>query len=409
MKDNDRYKTLYEITKALNSLAADVVLKNVVESITRAVDAKGCSLMVLTPDKRELVHLVSYGLSHSYLEKGPVKTDAIINDVLQGKPVVILDVNQDPRIQYKEQAKKEGIVSMLSIPLMPQGEVLGIVRVYTSEIRQFPPEDIEFWSVLANVGAIALGKARVYEALREDLEARCKELAAMVEEKDRFLRFLSIAAHDLKAPLTAIQSYFGVMLGGFSGELNEKQRTMMERSSLRITELLHLISNLLDIPRIETGQLVQEMKECSLLEVINNCLNEMRSLAEQKGIKLKAQLPETLPEVYGSSPRLQQVITNLLNNAICYTLEGEVVVGATDLEKDIQVDVIDTGIGIPSDDLARIFTDFFRASNVKTKGTGLGLSISKRIIEAHGGKIWVESPYHGSGKGSKFSFTLPKR
>jgi signal transduction histidine kinase len=248
----------------------------------------------------------------------------------------------------------------------------------------------------------------VHEALGKSLEERCKELSEMMQERDRFLRFLGIAAHDLKAPLSAIQSYFGVMLGGFSGELNEKQRQMIERSSVRITELLNLISNLLDIPTIETGHLVQEMKECSLSEVINSCLNEMRGLAAQKNIDLKAELPEILPEVYGSGPRLRQVITNLVNNAINYTQEGGVLIKVTEEAMDIKVEVTDTGMGIPSGDLTNIFTDFFRASNVKTKGTGLGLSISKRIVEAHGGKIWCESPCRESNKGTRFTFTLPK-
>lgn len=408
MEIEHRYQTLYSLTKALNSLAPEVVLHNFVESTTKAVNARGCSLMLFTPDKSQLVHTVSWGLSSDYLEKGPVKSDSVIDQVLKGQAVVIVNANMDPRIQYKDQAKREGIASMLSIPLMPSGEVTGIMRVYTSEPRQFSDADIDFLSCLANMGAMALQRAAVHAALSKNLEERCKEIADMTEERNRFLRFLSVAAHDLKAPLAAIQSYFGVMLGGFSGDLNEKQRAMIERSSLRITELLKLISNLLDIPRIETGQLVQEMKECCLIDVINSCITEMRDLAAQKGLVLKAVLPPNVCPVYGSAPRLQQVITNLVNNAINYTSAGEVVVRATERDADVQIDVIDSGIGIPAEDLPHIFTDFFRASNVTSKGTGLGLSISKRIVEAHHGKIICESPCLETKAGSRFSFTLPK-
>jgi signal transduction histidine kinase len=218
-----------------------------------------------------------------------------------------------------------------------------------------------------------------------------------------------MAAHDLKAPLAAIQSYNKVMLGGFSGELNEKQRNMVGRSSQRITELLNLISDLLDIPRIETGQVMQEMKEISLRQVVKHSLDELRDVAEQKGVKLKAELPRPLTRIRGSAPRLQQVIINLVDNAINYTPEGTVTVRVTERDNDIQVEVMDTGIGIPPEDLPRLFHDFFRASNVETKGTGLGLSIAKRIVETHGGKISVESPCLESNCGSKFSFTLPKR
>jgi len=255
---------------------------------------------------------------------------------------------------------------------------------------------------------VQLRESLLQEKTRE-LEQSTKEIAKLEEEKSRFLSFLGIAAHDLKAPLTAIQGYLWVLVGGFAGELNERQKNMLDRSTHRIKELLDLISDLLDIPRIETGQIVQEMKDVSLGQVVKKCLQDQRGLAKEKGVKLKVELPEKLPRIRGSSPRLQQVITNLVNNAIIYTPEGTVTVIVKEKENDIQVEVIDTGIGIPSEELPRMFEDFFRASNVETKGTGLGLSITKRIVEAHGGNIWVESPYPGSDVGSKFTLTLPKK
>ena len=242
-----------------------------------------------------------------------------------------------------------------------------------------------------------------------ELVQASKEIAKLEEERNRFLRFIGIAAHDLKAPLTAIQGFLWIMLGGYSGELADKQRNMLERSSRRITELLNLISDLLDIPRIETGQIVEEMKEVSLRQVVERSLKDLRDLAKQKGIKLKAELPQALPKIRGSSPRLQQVITNLVSNAINYTPEGTVTIRVREGDNDISVEVMDTGIGIPPDDLPRVFDDFFRASNVEAKGTGLGLSIVKRLVEAHGGRIWVESPCPESNTGSKFTFTLPKK
>jgi len=242
-----------------------------------------------------------------------------------------------------------------------------------------------------------------------ELEQASREVAKLEEEKSRFLSFLGVAAHDLKAPLTAIQGFLWVMLGGFSGELNDKQRNMLERSSRRISELLNLISDLLDIPRTETGQIVQEMKEISLREVVRRSLDDLRNSAKEKGVKLKVELPQGLPKIHGSSLRLQQVITNLVGNAINYTPEGMVTLRVTEQGRDLQVEVIDTGIGIPSEDLSRVFDDFFRASNVEARGTGLGLSIAKRIVEAHRGRIWVESPCPESNMGSKFTFTLPKR
>ncbi|HEY77804.1 MAG TPA: HAMP domain-containing histidine kinase [Dehalococcoidia bacterium] len=241
------------------------------------------------------------------------------------------------------------------------------------------------------------------------LEKASIEIAKLEEEKQRFLHFLGIAAHDLKAPLTAIQGFLWIMLGGYSGELSDKQKNMLERSSRRITELLNLISDLLDIPRIETGQTMQDIKEISLREVVRRSLDDLRNTAKEKGIKLKVEIPQNLPRIQGSSPRLQQVITNLVSNAISYTPEGTVTIRITEKAKELQVEVIDTGIGIPPDELPQVFDDFFRASNVEARGTGLGLSISRRIVEAHGGRIWVESPYPENNRGSKFTCTLPKK
>lgn len=393
MKEEHRYKILYEIAQELTSdLAPGEVLNTIVRTICDASRAKGCSLMLLTPDRRELTHTIAYGLSDWYIRKGVVKVDTAIAQALSGKQVTILDATSDPRVQYQEQAKKEGIVSILSLPLMRHDRVIGIVRIYTSKRCQFSVKEMEFFNALANLGAIALERVELLE-----------------KEKRQFLDFLSITAHDLKAPLSAIQSFLSVMLGGFAGELNEKQRHMIERSSQRIIELLKLISDLLDIPRIEMGQLVQEMRAISLTQIIESFAEEGSSLAKQKGIEFSIDISPNLPLVNGSSSRLQQVIVNLVNNAISYTIEGEVVIRTREADGEILVEIVDTGCGIPPDDLPRVFEDFFRASNTETKGTGLGLSISKRIIEAHEGRIWVESPCPETGMGSKFCFILPRK
>jgi signal transduction histidine kinase len=254
---------------------------------------------------------------------------------------------------------------------------------------------------------VALGERLLAEKTGE-LERASSEISDLREEREKFLRFIGIAAHDLKAPLTAIQGFLWVILGGFAGKISEKQKNMLERSSHRITELLALISDLLDIPRIETGQIVQEMKEISLLQVVRDSIESERHLAEENGVRIKVEVPEVLGPIRGSAPRLKQVITNLVNNAIKYTPGGTVTVRVQEQDKDLLIEVMDTGIGIPHEDMPRLFEDFFRASNVEIKGTGLGLSIVKRIVEAHGGKIWAESPCPETNTGCKFSCTLPK-
>jgi signal transduction histidine kinase len=137
-------------------------------------------------------------------------------------------------------------------------------------------------------------------------------------------------------------------------------------------------------------------------------VEEARSTAEDKGLSLIIDIPHRLPPAYGSMARLQQVLTNLLGNAIKFTPPGGTVsLTLAEGYDGIKVEVADTGIGIPADELPHIFDDFYRGSNVKTPGTGLGLSIVNRILSAHGGQIGAESPCTESGMGSKFTFTLP--
>jgi len=165
------YQSLYEVAAAVNSTrASEAILHYIVENVTKTVGAKGCSLMLLTPDRRLLLHTAAYGLSDWYVRKGPVSADKSISEALEGKPVAVLDATEDERIQYREQAKKEGIASILSVPMMLREEIIGVIRVYTAEPRHFTMDDIYFVGAVANLGAIALENVRLYESVQKDYE-----------------------------------------------------------------------------------------------------------------------------------------------------------------------------------------------------------------------------------------------
>ena len=165
------YTSLYELAATLNSARApDSIFQSVVEGVAKAMEAKGCSLMLLSPDKKVLLHTVAYGLSDWYVRKGLVSADKSISEALDGKAVAILDATKDDRIQYQEQAKKEGISSILSVPTMLREETIGVIRVYTAEPYHFTMEDMYFVGAVANLGAIALENARLYEATQKDYE-----------------------------------------------------------------------------------------------------------------------------------------------------------------------------------------------------------------------------------------------
>ena len=170
-KRQDYYESIYQITSILNS-ARDprALLHSIVESVAKTIEAKACSLMLLTAERDVLLHTVAYGLSDWYLRKGPVKVTKLISDVLKGKPVAVLDATTDERILYREQAKKEGIASMLSVPMMLRGEVIGVLRVYTTKPYRFTKDDIHFVETVANLGAVALENLRAYDMLQKDYE-----------------------------------------------------------------------------------------------------------------------------------------------------------------------------------------------------------------------------------------------
>jgi len=412
----DYYKVLYEIARDINStLAVDKVLNALVDGVTGALGVKGCSLMLLSPDRKELIHTVAYGLSDWYVKKGPLWADDAISGVLKGRPLAIMDMGVDPRVRYREQAIKEGIVSTMSVPIRLDEEIIGIIRVYSAERRKFTQEEVGFLSTAANLGAMALEKAKAHESLGKDYQQRLleieqsrRELARLEEAKNQLMRFISVVAHDLKSPLAAIQSYFGVLLGGYSGPLTDKQKQMIERSSQRIGGLLELISDLLDISRVELGWLPKEAKVVRPIEVLKTPIDDTMAAAQQKGLKFEVNVAPDVPSICASPVRLQQVFANLLNNAVKFTPPGGTVsLVATRRDGDVLFEVSDTGIGIPSQDLPRMFEEFFRASNTQGLGTGLGLAIVRRVVEAHCGKVWVESPPPGTAIGTRFTVLLP--
>lgn len=238
-------------------------------------------------------------------------------------------------------------------------------------------------------------------------------MLAIVSSRLRHVRLtlanvLSVASHDLKAPLAAVQSYLKVILGGFAGEINDQQREMLQRCSIRISGFLELIDNILDLSRFDAGKL--DIEEVQLSRVVEDSVASVAPLAEEKAMKIGVAIPDGLPKIRGSSKRLQQVVTNLVVNAIKFTPRGgKISVKVRDTNEHIEVEVADTGIGISAEDLPKLFSDFYRGSRKEGTGAGLGLAIAKRIVEAYGGKIWAQSPCPETGVGSKFTFTLPKR
>src|SRR5436190_2537314 len=214
-------------------------------------------------------------------------------------------------------------------------------------------------------------------------------------------------SHELRTPLNAILGYTELMADGAYGEPSEKMLGVLKRLESNGKHLLGLINDVLDLSKIEAGQLVLDLADYSLGDVAHSVFSAVEPLAADKKLTFKAEVESNLPRGRGDERRLTQVLLNLVGNALKFTDAGEVVLKASATNGSFHLSVRDTGPGISAADQAKLFQEFQQADNSITRkkgGTGLGLAISKRIVEMHGGRIWVESIM---GQGSTFFVTLP--
>jgi len=259
-----------------------------------------------------------------------------------------------------------------------------------------------------------------YEQQARAQERELEEISRKLAELDRMrVFFLGLASHDLKTPLAVVANYLQAILDGFVGEIGgnvEKQRRWMERANVRVLELIRLINDFLDVSQLAPERILVGMERMSpalFNDAVQRSVEEVRARAEEKGITLRVALSRQLPPVHAAVRRLQQVITNLLDNAVKFSpRQAEVVLEVRQQGDGIRVDVVDTGPGIPTLYVSHVFEDYFRVRRKEfLPGAGLGLSTARKIIEAHGGEIWVESPCFEDAQerkyGSRFSFTLP--
>ena len=394
----NKTQTLYDIAKAVTStLNLTEVLNIIVRLATKEMNAKACLIRLLDEDRRRLRVGAAYGLSEEYLAKGPVDIDksAVDREALRGKPVSVLDVSKDPGLQYPGEAMKEGIRSVLCVPLNIREDTIGILKLYKGEIHRFTDEEVEFLTALASQGVVAIGNARTYQRL-EDLEQKKSEFVFMV-------------AHELKSPVAAIQSILRVLLEGYAGEIFQKQKDLIGRAERRLIALQSLIRDLLALGALK-GTLPEAQKtDVNLNGIVNGVVDTIQPEVEEKSIDLRVEVPDTPLSIKANEDDLERLLSNLLENAVKYTpRNGKVSLQLTMNGRGVHITVSDTGIGISPESLDRIFEEFFRAKNAKDmgpEGTGLGLSLVKRIVDRYHGEIQVASKLK---EGSTFIVTLPK-
>lgn len=239
----------------------------------------------------------------------------------------------------------------------------------------------------------------------KDLAEANKALKRLDEAKSEFL---SISSHQLRTPLTIIKGHSSMLLDGSFGKMSKTVRGSVEKIFISTERLINLVESLLNISRIEAGRIEFNIAPVDLSNVTESMVNDFQQKAKDRGLKLLFASGEKVPEVAADAQKIKDVVSNIIDNAIKYTKKGEIIVGLHQEGQSVVFSSQDTGIGMDSDDIKRLFNKFTRGKDsvkVNTDGTGLGLYYARVLIENMGGRIWVESP--GKNKGSKFSFSLP--
>ncbi len=395
--------TLARLTEQANAgLRLEDTLNLIYDSFKEIIPFDRLSLSILENEgslvkarwvRSELAaHVIQSGYS------APLEGSSLKEILSSGCPRIINDLEeyyqQNPQSVSTCRIIQEGMKSNLTCPLFAMGKPIGFMFFSSIHKESYKDVHVELFQQIAGQLALIVEKSRLYEDL--------------VDLNELKSRFIGIAAHDIRNPISSIMSYLNLFENGYLGPLSEQQRGVMQRMLSNCQVMLSLLNDLLDLSSLQIGMLKVEFQKSHIETVIQSCVESFAPLASAKFIQLNVSIEENLPELEMDSNRIHQVLNNLISNAIKYSFpETEIHIQVSQIADKIQVCVKDQGQGIPEEDFPKLFQEFGKARVKPTGGetsTGLGLSIAQHIVQSHHGQITFNSTV---GKGSEFYFSLP--
>ncbi|MBI5124539.1 MAG: GAF domain-containing sensor histidine kinase, partial [Candidatus Omnitrophica bacterium] len=379
-----RLKTAYSIAREVSSVPGiEDCLKALVNRISSYMAVKIVSVMFIDKDKRRLIVKVAKGLDEEVIKEANTQIGEGVAGWVgrTGEPLLVKDITKDPRFVKRSESRYYNN-SLLSVPLKTRDKVSGIINVNNKISRDiFRTYDLELLKTIADIAAPVIENARLEEEIKK-------------VDRSKY-DLVSNVSHELRTPLATINEALSVILDGLAGPVNEKQKRYLEMSKKSVARLSRLTEEFLESAKRERARLDIKRNLFNITDVAKNVVESLSVLAKEKRIVLEGIIPDKKVEIWGDPDKLNQVIINLVDNAIKYNKPyGKVAVSMDENESSVTISVSDTGMGIPKEELDKIFNRFYRVEkNIKDEipGTGLGLSIVKDIINMHKGEISVES------------------
>lgn len=384
-------------------LKLNSVLQTTVQILRQLMNARASTITMLSDDGETLILKAAAGVNKEFINARMELDDSISGQVVSRSSMVyIRDTKTEPDFIFFD----EIVRSLLAVPLIVRDRVVGTLSIDSDQPNAFQESDIQLLTIAAAQVGIAISNARLFE----EVEARASELRVAYEEvkesdrlKDELVQNVS---HELRTPLTFVKGYVDLLMDGEMGLLNEEQQSALNIISDKTTDITRIIDDIITLQKINSGNL--KLEKTSLSDFLETAVASHKMIADQKGLHINSMMPSQNVMVIIDKGRINQVLDNLIGNAMKFSPNGgTITIGSEVDEKNVTVTVKDEGIGILPEKHKRIFERFYQIDGSASRrfgGTGIGLAIVKRIVDAHNGRIWVESEIQ---KGSTFFFQLP--